>query len=123
MVVGGTGKAGKPLSSVVKGEPMFLCFISAVKVEEAPAQIVSGVALIRSCRKVAGEMLPVLLRKSFAPGPLFEPHQLSSAVKVPAPRNKVRPLTGVGTVLPTRREKVTLAALPPAQIAPPEFAA
>jgi hypothetical protein len=122
MTVEGTGNAGNPLSSVVSGEPLFLFFMSAVKVEEAPAQIVSGLALICSCKKVSGKMLPLGLRKSFADGPLLAPHQLSSAVNDPAALKRVSPLVGTGTVLPTRREKV-MVALPLDCTAPPKESA
>ena len=60
--------------------------------------------------------------KSFAPGPVFMPHQLSSAVKEPPALNKLSPLAGVGTLFPTSRENVTDALLPEL-IAPPRLAA
>ena len=48
IVAGGTGNAGKPLSSVVNADPTFLPFMSAVKVELAPVQISLGLALCLS---------------------------------------------------------------------------
>src|ERR1044072_4734891 len=48
------GNVGRPLSSVVKGEPTFLCLMSAVNVDAAPEQISFGLALTLSCRYEAG---------------------------------------------------------------------
>src|SRR5215510_15188236 len=44
------GNVGRPFSSVVKGEPTFLCLISAVNEDDWPLQSSVGLALIRSCR-------------------------------------------------------------------------
>ena len=121
------GKAGRPVSSVVSGEPTFLPRISAARLEVAPEQIVFGVATCRSCSQLAGVTLDVPLgganwRKPLAPGPLLLPHQLSLAVRVPARRNIAIPFVGVPTELPANRENVTMA-LPPDTIAPPDPAA
>ena len=77
------GNAGRPVSSIVKGAPTFRCLISAEMFEAAPEQIVLGEPLARSCRKVVGEIVPDGARKSFGAGPVFIPHQLSSAANVP----------------------------------------
>ena len=53
------------------------------------------------------ETVPLRLRKSFAPGPVFIPHQSSSALKAPPAMNRVNPFKGFGTLLPTNLEKVT----------------
>src|ERR1700754_1376056 len=111
-------KGGKPLSSVVKGPPIFRCLISAVKRAEEPLQICDSLELALSCRYVIGNSGPAILRKSFGPGPVLIPHQLSSAEKVPPSANRVSPFKGLGTVLPTNLEKVTEALLAEL-IAPP----
>src|SRR5215212_5838023 len=64
-----------------------------------------------STRYVMGNKLPPALRKSFTDGPVFIPHQSSSAVKLPALANRVRPFNGLGTLLPTSLENVTDALL------------
>ena len=117
------GNAGSPFNSIVKGAPMFLCLISAEIFEDDPVQIVLGVPLARSCRKVVGKTLPDVLRKSFAPGPVLMPHQLSSAANTPVPRKRVSPFVATGTVFPARREYLTLAVVPPPYMAPPKLPA
>ena len=68
-------------------------------------------------------MGPVVLVKSFILGPLFTPHQLSSAVKgLPALVKKVFPFKGLVALLPTNLEYVT-DVLPLELIAPPVTAA
>jgi hypothetical protein len=96
--------------------------MSAVKVDVPPVQISFGLALTLSCRYVIGNKVPEPSVKAFADGPVFVPHQLSSAVKPPATLNKLSPFAGVGTLFPTRRENVT-DALPLEFIAPPRLAA
>src|SRR5215213_551056 len=112
------GNSGRPFSSVVRGAPEFLCLMSAVSVAAEPEQSWSGLALILSWRNVIGNRLPTALRKSFADGPVFIPHQLSFAVKLAEPANSVRPFKGLGTVFPTSLENVT-DALPLELMAPP----
>ena len=118
---GGTGKPGKPLSSVVKVAPAFRFLISAVKFEVAPAQIELGFAKISSCNQVV--IGTVAVRTSLATGPELTPHQLSFALSEPPLRKIARPLVATGTVLAKNREKVTFVPDPPEVTAPPVIAA
>src|SRR5205085_11388069 len=102
----------------VKGAPTFRCLISAEMFEAAPEQIVLGEPLARSCRKVVGVIVPDGARKSFGAGPVFIPHQLSSAANVPPLWYRVSPLVGTLTHFPTSRETHTLAPVPQAITAP-----
>ena len=65
-------------------------------------------------------MAVVELPTSLAAGPVFIPHQLSSALNDVPALNRAEPLIAV---LPTKREKVTEVAEPAENTAPPALAA
>ena len=98
---------GRPFSSVVKGEPMFLCLIGRQRRRLTATEYIragtNSELKVRIRKHRAAEVTEII-----CPWTSVDPHQLSSAVKAPPAMNRVSPFKGFGTLLPTNLEKLPM---------------